>query len=49
MHWWERAVTFAAAILLMTPEMITSIVGIAIGVGVLLIDMIMGKSKKAAA
>ena len=49
MSWWERAVTFAAAILLMTPEVITSIIGIVLGVGVLLIDVIMGKSKKAAA
>ena len=49
MHWWERAVTFAAAILLMTPEMITSIIGIVLGVGVLLLDTLMGKSKKAVA
>ena len=47
MSWWERAVTFAAAILLMTPEVITSIIGIGIGVGVLLLDVIIGKSKKA--
>ena len=49
MSWWERAVTFAAAILLMTPELITSIIGIVLGVGVLLLDVIMGKSKKASA
>ena len=46
MTWWERAVTFAAAILLMTPEVITSIIGIALGVGVLLLDVIMGKTNK---
>ena len=49
MSWWERAVTFAAAILLMTPELITSIIGIVLGVGVLALDMIIGKTKKAAA
>ena len=49
MSWWERAVTFAAAILLMTPEVITSIIGIAIGVGVLLLDVVMGKTRKASA
>ena len=49
MSWWERGVTFAAAILLMTPELITSLIGIVIGVGVLLLDVIMGKTKKAAA
>jgi len=49
MSWWERAVTFAAAILLMTPEVITSIIGIAIGVGVLLLDVIIGKTRKAPA
>ena len=41
--------TFAAAILLMTPELITSIIGIILGVGVLALDMIIGKTKKAAA
>ena len=48
MSWWERCVTFAAAILLMTPELITSIIGIAIGVGVLMLDFILGKMKKTA-
>ena len=46
MSWWERAVTFAAAILLMTPEMITSIIGIVLGVGILMLDSIIGKEKK---
>lgn len=49
MTWWERVLTFAAAILLMTPEVITSIIGIAIGAGVLLLDVIMGKARKASA
>ena len=49
MSWWERAATFAAAILLMTPELITSIIGIVLGVGVLMLDTIMGKAKKATA
>ena len=49
MSWWERAITFAAAILLMTPELITSIIGIVIGVGVLMLDFIMEKSRKTAA
>ena len=49
MSWWERAATFAAAILLMTPELITSIIDIVLGVGVLMLDTIMGKAKKAAA
>ena len=46
MSWWERVITFAAAILLMTPEVVTSIIGIALGVGVLLLDFIIGKTKK---
>lgn len=47
MQWWQRVITFAAAILLITPEMITSIIGILIGVGGLLIDVMMEKSRKA--
>ena len=47
MAWWERAITFAAAILLMTPEWVTSIIGIVLGAGVLLLDVIIGKTKKA--
>lgn len=49
MSWWERVITFAAAILLMTPEWKTSVIGIVIGAGVLLLDVIMKKTKKAAA
>jgi len=43
----ERVVTFAAAMLLMTPETITSIVGIIIGVAILFFNTV--KAKKAAA
>ena len=45
----ERVMTFAAAILLMTPDYITSVIGIVLGVAALLINAGMSVGKKQAA